>query len=332
MSNKKIINFFKRLVLILCVIFVFFLVFPEEVKERIDFAVVYQDTLGLITSRNNAQSVLITKKSSKVGYQGKAVCYVVKNGEKTQQVLWEGTYKNNKKHGVFIAYHLSGEKKEEGRYTNGKKTGRWQYWLENKKGRSIYTLTTHTQDDEVMESSEIISFWDSTGTQILKDGTGSYYQIEKDYIEEGSYINSKQNGNWKAMYASGNIYYQEIWENGELKKGVSYDKNAQQYNYTTLYEMSEFVGGQKAMDSFIQKHFNYPNKALEENIEGVVSVRFFIDETGKIFNMGIEQSANALLNEEATRLVKIMPNWKPCVLRGQKVKTHFVLPIVFNIE
>lgn len=44
------------------------------------------------------------------------------------QVSQEGTYKNGKPHGTWVAYNEDGTRQSVGEYTDGKKTGKWLFW------------------------------------------------------------------------------------------------------------------------------------------------------------------------------------------------------------
>ena len=288
--------------------------------------IVYKGSFGEITEQAKATSVVVGEKNALGDLEGKAICYVVQNGEQTEQILWKGAYNNNKMHGEFVEYYLSGEKKEEGTYRSGQKIGKWIFGLDKKKGLSVWEYT-----DE--EHAKIVSFWDSTGTQTMKDGTGGYYDINYYYIESGSYQNHKKNREWKGLYLSGKPYYQETWLEGELEEGTSYEEDSdKKYTYTIFQEIPEFVGGQKAMASFLKTNFKYPKQALRKSIKGKVLVRFVVDTLGIIKDVTVINPVHPLLDEEAVRLVKLMPNWKAGIQRGKKVAVYFLLPIVFSFK
>lgn len=48
------------------------------------------------------------------------------------QVSQEGTYKDGKLHGKWVAYNPDGKKISEARYKKGKKEGTWFFWTEEK--------------------------------------------------------------------------------------------------------------------------------------------------------------------------------------------------------
>lgn len=95
--------------------------------------------------------------------------------------------------------------------------------------------------------------------------------------------------------------------------------------------MPEFIGGPDALDDFIKKNIVYPPEAKAKGIQGKVYVQFIVEKDGSITNVIVRRGANPLLDAEAVRVVKLMPDWKPGTMRGKKVRVRYTLPIVFTI-
>ncbi len=104
------------------------------------------------------------------------------------------------------------------------------------------------------------------------------------------------------------------------------------YTYNAIDVKPEFPGGESALLSFIGKNTQYPKEAKEAGIEGKVFLGFVIDKTGKVTNVEVLKSVHPLLDSEAIRVVKSMPDWKPGVQRGKKVKVRYQLPINFRLD
>ena len=83
---------------------------------------------------------------------------------------------------------------------------------------------------------------------------------------------------------------------------------------------------------FINKNMRYPKIAKEKNIEGRVVVSFYVETDGSITNSSITKSADSSLNEEALRIVKMMPKWEPGQIGGKIVRMKCFLPIIFRCE
>jgi len=80
---------------------------------------------------------------------------------------------------------------------------------------------------------------------------------------------------------------------------------------------------------FIADNIRYPKEALDVGIEGKVIVKFVVDSTGAIIEPRIVQSVSEPLDDEALRLVRLMPPWQPGALNGHKVRVWYTLPINF---
>jgi protein TonB len=94
----------------------------------------------------------------------------------------------------------------------------------------------------------------------------------------------------------------------------------------------EFPGGKQAMYQFIIKNVKYPQLAVDSNISGNVYVQFVVDTVGKISDVKVARGVHYLLDAEAVRVVKSMPNWIPGKIRGKAVKVRYYLPINFKLQ
>lgn len=103
------------------------------------------------------------------------------------------------------------------------------------------------------------------------------------------------------------------------------------YNYTEV--LPAYNGGQSAMENYINNTIEYPQDAIDNNIEGVVKVQFGVDENGNISNVStIGNKIGHGLEEEAIRVISKMPKWTPGQIKGKNVKTWRTLPINYRLE
>ena len=77
---------------------------------------------------------------------------------------------------------------------------------------------------------------------------------------------------------------------------------------------------------------NLPKEALEKGIEGAVIVQFIVEKDGRLTNINVIRGIGYGCNEEAIRLIEIMPDWNPGRQRGQPARVQFTLPIRFILE
>ena len=94
--------------------------------------------------------------------------------------------------------------------------------------------------------------------------------------------------------------------------------------------MPAFTGGDKAYYAYLRENAHYPEKALEQRIAGAVYVGFVVDEQGRICDAEVVKGAGHGLDEEAVRLVRLMPWWQPGKMAGRPVRVARTLRIVFE--
>ena len=88
---------------------------------------------------------------------------------------------------------------------------------------------------------------------------------------------------------------------------------------------------QKKMQEHVTKHFEYPQSALDMGIQGRVSVIFIIDSKGYITGVR-SRGPDRILEAEAERIVKKLPQMKPGKQRGKPVKVAYAIPIFFKFQ
>ena len=124
--------------------------------------------------------------------------------------------------------------------------------------------------------------------------------------------------------------------------------------------LPEFPSGMNEFWNWMSKNLHYPQEAKEYSVDGRITVEFVVEKDGSISNVkpiagpgGTEIVVNAYkakddspeevskenkdkgrkaLQEEAIRVVKAMPNWKPGTVGGKPVRTKFLLPVMFRLE
>lgn len=113
---------------------------------------------------------------------------------------------------------------------------------------------------------------------------------------------------------------------------VAVDQVSKTEVFNIAEEMPEFPGGPKAMMLFIQKTLNYPLQAKEKGFQGKVFLKFIVNNDGAIDSVFVLKSSGyRILDNEAIRVIKVMPKWKPGFQNGKPVPVYFNLPISFNL-
>lgn len=110
------------------------------------------------------------------------------------------------------------------------------------------------------------------------------------------------------------------------------EENDSEACFTVVEEEPEFPGGTEALMDFIKKNLRYPEFLAESCIQGRVTLSFVVEKDGSITDIQEMRSPSEYLTEEAIRVVKLMPKWKPGKQRGQAVRVKYMLPITFRLE
>ena len=102
--------------------------------------------------------------------------------------------------------------------------------------------------------------------------------------------------------------------------------------HAILEERPEYPGGMDEVVKYIQTHIQYPPTAVYKKIQGKVWIESVIDRDGKVVQPKVAYSVHPLLDQEALRIIKMMPDWRPGKLNGETVKVKYVFPVTFRIE
>ena len=94
----------------------------------------------------------------------------------------------------------------------------------------------------------------------------------------------------------------------------------------------QFAGGDKAFMAYLSKSIRYPQQALQRHVSGRVFVNFILNAQGKVQDAHVISGPGSGLNDEALRLVWLMPPWEPGRVNGQSVRVACTVPISFNSE
>lgn len=102
--------------------------------------------------------------------------------------------------------------------------------------------------------------------------------------------------------------------------------------YTAVEQMPEYPGGNVALLKYINEHLHYPVIALENGIQGVVTIRFVVTPTGEISKVEILRQLDPSCDKEAVRVIKSLPKWMPGKQNGKPVPVYFIVPVRFKLQ
>ena len=102
--------------------------------------------------------------------------------------------------------------------------------------------------------------------------------------------------------------------------------------YSVVENDPQFPGGMDAMYKYLAQNIKYPQLARDNNVTGKVYVTFVVERDGSLTNVKVLRDIGAGCGQEAVRVVKSMPKWKPGKHRGKAVRVQYNLPVNFNLK
>lgn len=111
-----------------------------------------------------------------------------------------------------------------------------------------------------------------------------------------------------------------------VKNYVEAPKEDEQTVYQVVEEMPEFPGGMPALMEFIRKNLRHDKAEKNER----VIIQIVVDKKGNATNPVVLRSTNPALDEEALRIVSLMPKWKPGRQAGKNRNVKFAFPVAFK--
>jgi Ca-activated chloride channel homolog len=139
-------------------------------------------------------------------------------------------------------------------------------------------------------------------------------------------------GNAMGVYQStGNIGSVQCMSIAE--KTVSYDAVELKESPAIVEELPAYIGGESAMEAFIEMNLVYPARAKTSGITGTVYVQFTVKADGTIEDVTVLRGIGGGCDEEAVRVIKLMSHkWRPAKQNGAYIETKMNLPIRFDLK
>jgi hypothetical protein len=230
----------------------------------------------------------------------------------------KGKYTDGLKDGVFIYYSDRGTYSSAGRYKREDAVGKWEnyHWNGVLQSEVYYSDGAFTR-----------SVWDSLGRALVEQGNGKSitWYGNGQIAEEGRYANGRKEGDWFGFFEDGKPYYHEYYRNSRLIRGASEDKTGKRYLYDQLSLYPFPVMGMVSYNEYLKKSIRRPEGTI--NKTGTVKVIFSVGIDGTIWDFAILKGLDVSHDQEAIRLVREGPAWRPGLLHG-----HIKLPSQGYVE
>lgn len=102
--------------------------------------------------------------------------------------------------------------------------------------------------------------------------------------------------------------------------------------FITVEVQPSFMGGNSEMYKFLGKNLKYPTAAQRANIQGKVFLSFIVEKDGSITDIETLKGIGFGCDEEAMRVVKLMPKWIAGKQNGRNVRVKFTIPVFFRLD
>ena len=162
--------------------------------------------------------------------------------------------------------------------------------------------------------------------------------IHKDWYENGNihfefdYRNNKLNGNLKSYWDNGQLKRHEIYNDGKSLGGKCFNSDGSATEFYPFEIMPVFPGGERLLLEYISRNLKYPVEMQKMGIQGKVIVRFVVSKEGNVTKTEVIRGVSNELDQEALRVVRSLPKWKPGIQDGVNVSVYYTLPITFKLE
>ena len=113
---------------------------------------------------------------------------------------------------------------------------------------------------------------------------------------------------------------------------VEEEEVVEQEIFQIVEEMPSFPGGEGELLKYVATHIKYPQIARETGIQGRVFVGFVVEPDGSVSNVKILRGIGGGCDEEAVRVIKSLPKWKPGKQRGKAVRVSYQIPVFFKLQ
>ncbi len=104
------------------------------------------------------------------------------------------------------------------------------------------------------------------------------------------------------------------------------------YEFMVVEQIPIFPGGEDSLYSYIKRSIEYPQTAMDDNIQGKVYVSFVVLKDGSITQVEVIRGIRYDLEKVCVDAIKNMPNWKSGKLNGENINVRFIIPIHFTLD
>ncbi len=149
-------------------------------------------------------------------------------------------------------------------------------------------------------------------------------------VKNGQYVSTK----WSATFTFDHSKYNKICKERGFQK-FNYLPELKIDTTATVYknpdQMPMYQKGNYALQDFIKENLEYPRQAQLSNIQGTVVLRFIVEPSGLMTNIGLEKAVGGGCDQEAIRVLQLI-KWYPAKKNDKLVRAQMTFPFYFILN
>lgn len=183
---------------------------------------------------------------------------------------------------------------------------------------------------------QMVAYCSSIEPNLISEGKSIFYFDSGEKKSEGNFTNDKKVGIWTMWDEDRkdslviDCFIDGTYENIHVPASQSFNR---EMNVKYKMEiMPEYTGGESERIKFISKNIVCPKVIRDKGVSGTCYVTFVVEKDGSISGAKLLRDfVNCPeCDQEALRVVKMMPNWIPGLQNGRPVRVQFNMPIKFK--
>jgi len=116
--------------------------------------------------------------------------------------------------------------------------------------------------------------------------------------------------------------------NSDVKQVTEEDPNK---IFTAVEQEPSYPGGLDKFYAYLGRNIHYPAVAKENNVQGKVFLTFVVERDGSLTDIKVLRGIGSGCDEEAVRVLRAAPKWKPGIQNGRPVRVQYNVPITFTL-
>ncbi len=211
------------------------------------------------------------------------------------------------------------------------------YWKRlSDKHKFIHKWIVSTLEFSRQEQNVVATYWakESYYSSTHAIEYSADIQFEMTINADGKIISlrdiAKRNENIVQVPRDSTSLQQPEQQNASASNDVSGENKV--YDMALVEQKPEFASGPREMNKYLANNIKYPAAARQNEVSGKVYLSFIVEKDGALSDIKVRQGIGSGCDEEAMRVLRNSPKWKPGLIGGNPVRTFCILPINFQIE